>query len=135
MHRGALGLKKKKKENSIKKLSFSIWNLDLDHKTKYFKFFKKVFWPLYLKTKFFDWKTWFFHQAPRNHMFMKRALIQRSTGKTMCSTTVFIALTLQLVNSNMKATGNLCNNFISSVRDTRCGRGFRAFLNRPAGRA
>lgn len=35
----------------------------------------------------------------------------------------------------MKATGDLCNNFTSSVSDTRRGRGFRAFLNSPIGRA
>ena len=35
----------------------------------------------------------------------------------------------------MEATENFYDSFTSSLSDTRCGRGFRAFLNNPVGTA
>ena len=66
---------------SVEKPSFLMWNSDFYRKTKYFKLRKQVFQSVYQKSKFSDRKTWFFHQAPGNHMFMQRALIQRLTKK------------------------------------------------------
>ena len=119
----------------IDKPNFSTWNSNLDRKTKYFKFRNQVFRSLYRKTKLFNRKTWFFHQAPGNHMSMQPVLIQRSTEKSTFPATVFIVLTLlKPADSNMEGTGDLSANFTSSVSDTRHGKGFRAFLNSPFGR-
>ena len=51
-----------------------IWIEKLSGKTKFFDSYTR-------KPSFFDRKTWFFDQVPRNNMFMQPTLNQRSTEK------------------------------------------------------
>ena len=62
---------------SIEKPSFLMWNSDLDRIITYIKLRNQLFQSLYRITKFFNRKTWFFHQTTKNHMFM-------SSGRNKC---------------------------------------------------